>query len=128
MSMVLDACSFQCKHGSLASERNPQKQGRREHVSAAFTCRPSSVGGWVGKFVSFAPTGVSEDDIRFQDVWLRTFQERSDVDGKFHMRMIRRADQANKSWPRGGIAESPLIALAAACQALQVAGHMAAAT
>ncbi len=57
--------------------------------------------GWVGKFVSFAPSGVGEGDIRFQDVWLRTFQER-DAEGKFRMRMIRRADQATKSWPRGG--------------------------
>ena len=56
----------------------------------------------MGKFVSYSPSGISSDDIRFQDVWLRTFQERADADGRFHMRMIRRADQAAKSWPRGG--------------------------
>lgn len=57
--------------------------------------------GWVGKFVSFSPSGVGEEDIRFQDVWLRTFQEH-DAEGRFRMRMIRRADQSAKSWPRGG--------------------------
>jgi len=55
----------------------------------------------VGKFVSFSPSGVSEDDIRFQDMWLRTFQE-ADTDGKFRLKMIRKADQNAKSWPRAG--------------------------
>ena len=43
----------------------------------------------------------AEEDVRFQDVWLRTFQE-ADADGRFRMKMIRRADQAAKSWPRAG--------------------------
>lgn len=66
-----------------------------------FPSRPFNASGWVGKFVSFSPNGVSEDDIRFQDIWLRTFQE-TDVDGKFRLKMIRKADQAAKSWPRSG--------------------------
>ena len=57
--------------------------------------------GWVGKFVSYAPTGAGEDDVRFQDIWLRAFQERGS-DGCFHMKMIRQADQEAKSWPRAG--------------------------
>lgn len=67
----------------------------------AHLSRPENVSGWVGKFVSFSPGGVSDDDIRFQDIWLRTFQE-CDVDGKFRLKMIRKADQAAKSWPRTG--------------------------
>ena len=73
-------------------------------ISVQYDCRPSrpsNACGWVGKFVSFSPNGVSEDDIRFQDIWLRTFQE-VDVDGKFRLKMIRKADQAAKSWPRSG--------------------------
>lgn len=58
--------------------------------------------GWVGKFVSYSPTGAGEEDVRFQDIWLRAFQERGD-DGRFHMKMIRRADQEAKSWPRAGV-------------------------
>ena len=57
--------------------------------------------GWVGKFVSYAPTGAGEEDVRFQDIWLRAFQERGE-NGRFHMKMIRRADQEAKSWPRAG--------------------------
>lgn len=61
--------------------------------------------GWVGKFISFAPSGVSEEDIRFQDIWLRSFQEK-DTDGNFRMKMIRKADQEAKSWPRAGMKAS----------------------
>ena len=55
----------------------------------------------MGKFVSYGVGGASEDDVRFQDTWLRLFQER-DPRGKFVMKMIRKADQGNKSWPRAG--------------------------
>jgi hypothetical protein len=61
--------------------------------------------GWVGKFVSFSPGGVTEEDIRFQDIWLRAFQEQ-DTEGKFLMKMIRKADQEAKSWPRAGTCHS----------------------
>lgn len=70
-------------------------------ASTACACRPSTMSGWVGKFVSYSPSGAGEDDVRFQDVWLRAFQEKGD-DGRFHMKMIRKADQEAKSWPRGG--------------------------
>ena len=58
--------------------------------------------GWVGKFVSYAPSGAGEGDVRFQDIWLRAFQEKGS-DNRFHMKMIRRADQEAKSWPRAGV-------------------------
>ena len=61
--------------------------------------------GWVGKFVSYSPTGAGEEDVRFQDIWLRAFQERG-TDGRFHMKMIRRADQEAKSWPKAGVSSS----------------------
>lgn len=61
--------------------------------------------GWVGKFVSYAPSGAAEEDVRFQDIWLRAFQERGD-DGRFHMKMVRKADQQAKSWPRAGVTAS----------------------
>ena len=55
----------------------------------------------MGKFVSYGVGGASDDDVRFLDTWLRLFQER-DPRGKFVMKMIRKADQGNKSWPRAG--------------------------
>ena len=63
-------------------------------------CSPEHMSGWVGKFVSYGAGGTGEGDVRFQDTWLRLFQEH-DPRGKFVMKMIRKADQANKSWPRG---------------------------
>lgn len=78
---------------------------RRVITECQMGCRPSNACGWVGEFRSFSPSGVSKEDVRFQDVWLRTFQERT-ADGKFRMKMIRRADQAAKSWPRAGAAPS----------------------
>ena len=63
--------------------------------------------GWVGKFVSYAPSGADEDDVRFQDIWLRAFQERGE-DGRFHMKMVRKADQQAKSWPRAGVTASAI--------------------
>ena len=77
---------------------------RRQHFLSAiyvYGCRPEHMSGWLGNFVSFGVGGASEDDIRFQDTWLRLFQER-DSRGNFVMKMIRKADQANKSWPRAG--------------------------
>ena len=64
--------------------------------------------GWVGKFVSYSRSGAGEDDVRFQDVWLRAFQEKGD-DGRFHMKMIRKADQEAKSWPRAGDRHSTVV-------------------
>ena len=61
--------------------------------------------GWVGRFVSYAPSGAAEEDVRFQDIWLRAFQERGE-DGRFHMKMVRKADQQAKSWPRAGVIAS----------------------
>ena len=87
--------------------------------------RKGNVAGWVGKFVSFAPTGVTEEDVRFQDVWLRTFQE-AGADGKFHMRMIRRADQAAKSWPRAGAARSCSAVSCLACRDVAQCQHCSA--
>ncbi|KAK9828695.1 hypothetical protein WJX72_001561 [[Myrmecia] bisecta] len=64
--------------------------------------------GWVGKFVSYGSGGSSEEDIRFQDVWLRTFKELDGMglegQGSFRLQMIRKADAAPKakSWPRAG--------------------------
>ena len=58
--------------------------------------------GWEGEFVSYAPTGAGEEDVRFQDIWYRGFQEKGE-DGRFHMKMIRKADQEAKSWPRAGL-------------------------
>ena len=57
--------------------------------------------GWVGTFVSYGVDGAGEGDIRFQDTWLRLFQEK-DPRGKYLMKMIRKADQALKSWARAG--------------------------
>ena len=70
------------------------------------------VAGWVGKFVSFSSTGVTEEDVRFQDVWLRTFQE-AGADGRFHMRMIRRRTRRPSPGPgqvimRGGMPSTGL--------------------
>ena len=58
--------------------------------------------GWVGKFVSYGVDGAGEGDIRFQDTWLRLFQEQ-DPRGRYLMKMIRKADQACKSWARAGV-------------------------
>ena len=58
--------------------------------------------GWVGKFVSYGVDGAGEGDIRFQDTWLRLFQEQ-DPRGRYLMKMIRKADQALKSWARAGM-------------------------
>jgi hypothetical protein len=57
--------------------------------------------GWAGKFVSYGVEGAADADIRVQDAWLRLFQER-DPRGRFVMKMIRKADQADRSWPRAG--------------------------
>lgn len=69
-------------------------------------CSPEHMSGWVGKFVSFGVGGARDGDVRFQDLWLRLFQER-DPRGKFLMKMIRKADQANRSWPRAGVPCTP---------------------
>ena len=73
-------------------------------ISILYGCGCSSehMSGWVGKFVSYGVGGASDDDVRFQDAWLRLFQER-DPRGGFVMKMIRKADQGNKSWPRAGV-------------------------
>ncbi|KAK9821336.1 hypothetical protein WJX81_007207 [Elliptochloris bilobata] len=76
-----------------------------EHYQAFWsrykTSRPEHMSGWVGKFVSYGVDGAAEADVRFQDTWLRLFQERG-PSGKYVMKMIRKADQAAKSWPRAG--------------------------
>ena len=70
-------------------------------ISHTLGCSPDHMSGWAGKFVSFGAGGARADDVRFQDAWLRLFQERG-PHGNFLMKMIRKADQANKSWPRAG--------------------------
>ena len=57
--------------------------------------------GWAGRFVSYGVEGAAETHIRVQDAWLRLFQER-DPRGRFVMKMVRKADEADRSWPRAG--------------------------
>jgi hypothetical protein len=63
--------------------------------------RPERMSGWAGRFVSYGAEGAADANVRVQDAWLRLFQER-DPRGRFVMTMVRKADQADRSWPRAG--------------------------